>query len=424
MGGGHQSPRTASRNLEFAQPAAGSSRQLDFGGVIPIPLSRKGDVEEEEEEHDIPEDAYGAAILAIVKDLQDVLRGRDVFTNAVTASFAILVLFCNLGLQFGLVSFISELVVEPKVFSVQEVYKLFSEQAIDENGIVDADKWEDFDSKPLLCQIAVVNMKFFYLTLFLWVLSMTKEFRTTCELFSLIWQVPRCSLGADMLRQLRDDKVSVVALTQPVRITLLAVVVLPKFLICFALLWLGCQWLAATDAFEDLVMNAVAMEFVTHIDELLYEVLLPASYRSQVSGINFAVPVKKADHEREKFVSMYAYRTSVIYIIFACFWVIFYGEVLQNVLPFPKDLRDLRRNCLEFQGKMRPFCNQGVLANIKALIFHSSPTDPCYPREGDEVSGEELVVSSGKHHGQAGAVGRLLTSLTGYPVHSFFEVFT
>merc|ERR1719284_459601 len=64
-------------------------------------------------------------------------------------------------------------------------------------------------------------------------------------------------------------------LTWAVKGTILVLVLLPRFVITCALLWLGCRWLAATNDFSDLVLNAVALEFLLMLKDLLYYVLVP-----------------------------------------------------------------------------------------------------------------------------------------------------
>merc|ERR1712107_68861 len=79
----------------------------------------------------------------------------------------------------------------------------------------------------------------------------------------------------------------ITALTRTTRWLLYVLVCIPKLLISVYLLSLGCEWLSTTTNFEALVMNCVAMEFVLHIDELLFIAFLPMGYRRQVEDINF-----------------------------------------------------------------------------------------------------------------------------------------
>merc|ERR1719401_2460466 len=93
-----------------------------------------------------------------------------------------------------------------------------------------------------------------------------------------------------MIEQNKEEKkLYVKGLTPLCRATLILLVCVPKFIICIALLYLGCNWLSATTSFQELVMNTVAMEFITRIDEMLYSTLLPKSMQTEVAEVNFLV---------------------------------------------------------------------------------------------------------------------------------------
>ena len=60
-------------------------------------------------------------------------------------------------------------------------------------------------------------------------------------------------------------------ITTPIRWALYLILLLPKMAISMTLLTIRTVWLAATDSFADLILNAIALEFVSAIDELLFE---------------------------------------------------------------------------------------------------------------------------------------------------------
>jgi len=122
------------------------------------------EAEEEGKQFDIPEDAYGAAILAIVRDLASGIRGEDRALNFMMAGFAITVNILNLLLQFGIVGFISIFVIQPKIREVQYRYRAFHENVFAQDGTFDADLWETYEGKNELCQIAMTNRSFYYCT--------------------------------------------------------------------------------------------------------------------------------------------------------------------------------------------------------------------------------------------------------------------
>merc|ERR1719474_140670 len=52
--------------------------------------------------------------------------------------------------------------------------------------------------------------------------------------------------------------------------TLTVLVIIPRFAITMYLLWVGCRWLLATNNFADLILNAVALEFVLCLKDVMY----------------------------------------------------------------------------------------------------------------------------------------------------------
>lgn len=347
----------------------------------------------EEVEFDIPEDAYGATILAIVRDFQEVYNGQDVALNLTTGLFSLLVGVTNLVLQFSIIAFIDQYVVRDKIGNVQSRYRDYHERVFDASGNFMLDQWEDYDrdDKVNLCQIGMTNPGFYIITLFLWWTEIMKEFRTSWKLFRDISIVPRCEVGSDMIRSVYDgdcgdgsdsnrvaSRLYVVALTKWIRVTLYLLVCTPKILICLMLLWLGCQWLSATNAFEELIMNAVAMAFVTHIDDILYEVFIPAKYKEEVSAINFLVQCPggnlKAVRNREIFEG---YRRSAIYVSIICVGIFLYSQYFQNVLP--PNMSHLKEHCHVFIHEREQPCTMIFWERLAASVTDGSASRRCYP---------------------------------------------
>merc|ERR1712186_254360 len=61
------------------------------------------------------------------------------------------------------------------------------------------------------------------------------------------------------------------------------------------------MWLAATDSYADLILNAVALEFVVNIDNMLYTSLLPPSVIEEIKNTKlWAERKSKTREERNK----------------------------------------------------------------------------------------------------------------------------
>jgi len=347
--------------------------------------------EEAVEEFDIPEDAYGAATLVIVRDLQEVAAGRDVCLNLVTTVSSLSLNALNLTLQFLIVGYLDLYVVGPKVNRVQTLYRDYHAEVFDANGQFQEQQWHGFSRQLAICEIAVTNEGFYITSLFLWWTSMMKELRTTWRLFLNISSMPQCSGGSNMLKVFNDkadhfeeavevavSQVHIVALTACARWCLYLFVCLPKFLICIALLWLGSQWLSATNKFEDLIMNAVAMTFVTQIDEMLYDVLLPAKFREEVSATNFVVPEQRrsAQEVRNREIRL-GFARSAVYLAIIIGGILLYSQVFQDVLPH--NVRDLREHCATFMRNVTPICTETLLHRVTSIVQTDTYTNRCYP---------------------------------------------
>lgn len=305
-----------------------------------------GSEELEEVQFDIPEDAYGAGILAIVRDISIIKSGsswsdEEVQLKCIQAFFSFLLLTMNLTMQMSLLYFIFTFVVRPAVHTVQFKYHEFHEKIFDIDGNFLPDEWDAYEGKEELCQIGMSSPFFYFTVVFLWVLLIIREIRTTERLARDLFSMPLCNNMSEACKE-EDGAVKVVALTSFTKTLIFVLVIVPKILICSTLMWLGCQWLTATNSFSDLVMNSIAMEFVTGIDEALYETLLPVAHRQQVAEINFVryKPKDSGSHRDKEFA---AFKRSFIYLCVALTFVFVYKVAGQTVLP--PHLADLKLAC-------------------------------------------------------------------------------
>eukprot|EP00930_Biecheleria_cincta_P041866 TRINITY_DN28775_c0_g1_i1.p1 TRINITY_DN28775_c0_g1~~TRINITY_DN28775_c0_g1_i1.p1 ORF type:complete len:437 (-),score=85.81 TRINITY_DN28775_c0_g1_i1:25-1335(-) len=321
---------------------------------------------------DIPEDAYGAAILAVVRDVTKVRQGKswsdeEVQLSLIQASFSFGLLALNLVLQFSLLGFISLYVVNPSVQNVQAQYQRFHSDMFDFQGQFLADQWAKAKNKDLMCDIGLSDPWFYKCVVLLWVLLIIREFRTTERLTRDLCCMPTCNELQDMEIS-TDDRCEIVAITKGVRLLLVVLVSLPKFCICLTLLLLGCSWLTATTSFTDLVMNSIAMEFVTNIDENLYETLLPVAHRQQVEDVNFVYKRKVSSQTKKQFE---AFKRSGLYLCISVAFVFLYPRYVQNVLPH--DLSDLKAACADIvEAQQQSVCDSPFWSG-------SAGVDRCFP---------------------------------------------
>merc|ERR1719409_2020349 len=137
----------------------------------------------------------------------------------------------------------------------------------------------------------------------------------------------------DVLQDLSDDVESperawvVDGLTKPVKVVVVCTVILPRLLLTLLLLWLGCRFLAATNDFGEMVLNAVALEFVLMIKDLLYSTIVPDRNKREVEKICIrpSQPVEYA--------SYWTYLGTFSWLFVALAWIFYYIFLLQLVLP-------------------------------------------------------------------------------------------
>merc|ERR1719401_2245517 len=185
---------------------------------------------------------------------------------------------------------------------------------------------------------------------------MVQEFRTSERFFrNICMDMPRVVKAFDQVVEHANGEY-IVALTRLSTLLLIVLVCIPKLGISIILLLFGCRWLSATTSFENLVMNTVAMEFVTQIDETLFNACVPQDYRKQVQDINFFIRVasKEGDQddahkETQGFLRSVAYFTGAV--LFIVLWTVF----LNNVLPH--NLSDIVQHCVDVNEDQRPLCN-------------------------------------------------------------------
>eukprot|EP00438_Fugacium_kawagutii_P025228 Skav230241 [mRNA] locus=scaffold1818:103500:105961:- [translate_table: standard] len=135
-----------------------------------------------------------------------------------------------------------------------------------------------------LCNMAVSKLNFSAAIVFLWSARMLKEVTDSWQLASDLFAVqplPSDAKPHDMLNEVKDNdsgeilRIEILAVNQTAKCLMTLFVLLPKICVAVFLAYIGCRWLAATQSFGDLILNALALEFVIGIDDLMYEAFTP-----------------------------------------------------------------------------------------------------------------------------------------------------
>jgi len=244
----------------------------------------ENDDEEEEKKDPLDADTYGAAMFSLVEDLTDLCGGvnrdsRPLSLNVIRLIYVVFVLMGNYFLQFGMLFFIKAYVLDPA--------KVVQEQMI-EDEIADGGR-----VKVLLTEQPL----FLFTVLYLWSLTILIQFRALERFYRAVNGLPFAPDLSRMVNHEEDDEgeieYEIKGLTKTLWSIVMVLIVLPKALIVIGLFTLGFEWLASTESPADLILNALALEFVVNIDEQLFEALLPKCIIDQIDKATLTKNVTK-----------------------------------------------------------------------------------------------------------------------------------
>lgn len=257
--------------------------------------SEDGDELEGWELIELMPDVYGATTYSVIHDGYDLITGKD--HDELTASVnGMRVVFCTTSLavnyimQFGLLYFSYFFVASPAVARVQNIYKEYHRDCFLADGSYSDAKWHAWpiDKKHQLCNIVYSNFFFLYCILVLWWMTILNEFRTTERKARYFAKVR--SVDDDMIEMNEeDDTEKVVGFVPQVRCVLYMCIIAPKLIISVILLVVGSMWLTATEDFADLVLNAVALEFIIQVDETIFDAMFPNTVKNQIGNMRLMV---------------------------------------------------------------------------------------------------------------------------------------
>jgi hypothetical protein len=288
----------------------------------------------------LDEDVYGAVFFSLTFDISEILSphkdddGLGWGVNLYRLIFTLLLLCANYLLQIGLVVWVYSYVASSSVHKAQIVYQNFHADVF-KDGKFQMHLWDKWDQKDDLCGLAFCEYWFVYAILSLWWIAMITEMQKTFDLCRKIVELPITKDTDSMVYRTNDNDERehlLWQLTAPLRAGLLGVLFLPKLAICAGLWWVGTVWLAATDSFENLVMNSVALTFVTSIDELIYTGLIPVTMKRNITITNIVKKGEMEDKEHENVIRA-AYQWATVRVAIVVLGVAFYMSPWGQSIP-------------------------------------------------------------------------------------------
>jgi len=119
------------------------------------------------------------------------------------------------------------------------------------------------------------------LTLFLWVITVMKELVSALSFLRALYHIPR---GEHFFND--DNKMTSISGISDIRRVCILLVQLCRLFVVITLGFVGITWLGNTVSVTDLVLNAVALEFVLTVDEIIFEALAPRRMKSLIENLS------------------------------------------------------------------------------------------------------------------------------------------
>lgn len=285
------------------------------------------------------EDTYSHVMVSIILDSHRISVGTEYLCAHVgRLCFSIGLVVVTISLQMAVVFEARRLLSARAVHEIREVYSDFENKMYNGSAVVDgqyrgisgfsADQFKTVseDEKEVVCQIPLAHPHYLMLVLLIWALTTLSEVRRCCTVgLRAIINTP---LTHSMhIEKTPDDPLVFVVkgVTLPVKMAVTFVLV-PRTVMACALLWLGSRWLLATPDLTELLLNAMALEFVLLLKDLLYQVVVPHRNKVDVQQTLFEPITRK---ER---ITCFNISGTLVILVLAVGWAVLYPFAFQRVL--------------------------------------------------------------------------------------------
>lgn len=271
-----------------------SSTPLSAGTLSPsrrdisIDTDSLWDVDLRPKTKDFIESIYGSAMATTVGGMS---RGMILLIHAY--------LIANIFFQGYLLYAMHNYICAPSIDKIRHIYQDFQSRTRGDDDVFSLALWNDWDEdeKATLCQVPLSQPILFMVLLSIWSSCVLIDFRETVT-YSMIWySLPRpedvgCSRPVSVKRDQDGGHVLEAASTR-VKVQVFTLVLIPKAAIALVLWWLGARWLTATPSFENLVLNAVALAFITDLDEIIYRALAADEVKAATTSTCMRIPIEE-----------------------------------------------------------------------------------------------------------------------------------
>lgn len=346
-------------------PAYGATRgpglpPLAMGSVSPVSprLSggrhrRSGTIDEEDNHQyeEIEETAYSGAMATIIKDVQRISNNsKHPMERILRISFALLICVSLIAIQLYVLVTIKTFVTSPAVREIRNVYGVFQVTMyhghVKDSGygfplgiggktgpyydVTQFDKLSD-DIKGSVCLIPFSQPAYLSMILFIWSLSVIGELKACLLLMRWLYTIESTKDYSNTIEHTGHVEV-IVGMPMMMKGIVFCVVLLPRLLASILVFWLGCRWLSATLDFTEVLINAIALEFVIHLNSLLYEQLVSDRSKRELSDLRLDMRMQFATKEEKK-PNVPQFVGAAVWAFIAAVWIYLYLSHLQMVIP-------------------------------------------------------------------------------------------
>jgi hypothetical protein len=248
----------------------------------------------------LPSNIYGFAIGTMIQDAAYVEQNpsRSCYKRLLRIISGFALCWAMFALQSLLILETKRLVTPREVKNARAVYGQYEYTMYTDNqgmrhtfntsngfargikGNFNASNWARMSDKDKIkvCNLPLSQPIFCFSILFIWVLTVLMHMRVLFNTTTrILCALDTCASMKDALRKQSETEVIVVALPCWMKTTIVLGMQLPRVFMNSLLAWLGCRYLVATVEFGDLLLNAVALEFVLNLPILMYEAMVPHS---------------------------------------------------------------------------------------------------------------------------------------------------
>eukprot|EP00929_Paragymnodinium_shiwhaense_P034228 TRINITY_DN18656_c0_g1_i1.p1 TRINITY_DN18656_c0_g1~~TRINITY_DN18656_c0_g1_i1.p1 ORF type:complete len:382 (-),score=59.30 TRINITY_DN18656_c0_g1_i1:220-1365(-) len=322
---------------------------------------------------DVPVNCWSALVFVVVNDFPDMVALHASSVQRFRILFGLVMFTLNILIQGTILYFIYQQLMMPSFKSAQNLYKEFHEKAY-VGGHFDI---EDFTNMPSeeqssICGLALSHSLICQLLIFLWVSTNMHELANCVGRLKLVATLPRLPSGLDPRLMVKDVKheetkqeFRVLCADLKTKCFLIFLVYVPKMAVAVILTTTGCLWLLASESFGDLILNSLALIFVTDVDEMLGAAFFPHKFQEALESMAYACQEDDDAHDEAKKESKesFSYVFQLTILVCSCLIVVAMYKY-QPVLPGFE--RDVKSACVEYWKTQRPWC----------MPF----ADDCFPR--------------------------------------------